>query len=157
MFVRFNRFTRLKHIRIELCRRILKIMNKRLVVIAGLSLALIAIASIGVIVFMEIQQGKSEGLAYAKRHNKSDCVKAVIKGKRICTEASCFLNNRYFFQTCMNNARSSASLCKNVPTMGNLFQLEAWKNKQCQQKGRTDRNCHHIWQKVRNSCKAEKV
>ena len=73
----------------------------------------------------------------------------VIKGNRICTEASCFLNNRYFFQTCMDNAIPSSSLCNSVPPIGNLFQLEAWKNKQCQQKGRTDRTCHHIWQKIK--------
>ena len=70
---------------------------------------------------------------------------------------SCFLKNRYFFQTCMDNEKPSASLCKNIPPIGNLFQLEAWKNKQCQQKGRTDRGCHHIWQKVRHSCKAEEI
>jgi len=131
-------------------------MNKRIVIIILLSLFLTTLGTIGVMVFLEIQQGKAEGLAYAKKHDKRACVKAVIKGKRICTEASCFLKNRYFFQTCMDNARPSASLCTSVPTMGNLFQLEAWKNQQCQQKGRTDRNCHHIWQRVRNSCKAEK-
>ena len=120
-----------------------------------LSSVLIALGIISVMVFQEIQQGKYEGLAYAKKHNKQACVRAVTKGKRICTEASCFLKNRYFFQTCMDNARSSSSLCNSVPTMGNLFQLEAWKNKQCQQKGRIDRTCHHIWQKVRNSCKAK--
>ena len=118
-------------------------------IIVGLSLVLIAISSIGVIVFMEIQQGKLEGLAYAKRHSTNDCVRIVIKGNRICTEASCFLNNRYFFQTCMDNAIPSSSLCNSVPPIGNLFQLEAWKNKQCQQKGRTDRTCHHIWQKIK--------
>jgi len=132
-------------------------MNKRFLIIGLLSLVLMAVGTISVIVFQDIQQGKVEGLAFAKKHNKQACVREVIKGKRICTEASCFLKNRYFFQTCMDHARSSASLCTSVPTMGNLFQLEAWKNKQCQQKGRTDRGCHHIWQKVRNSCKAEQA
>ncbi len=131
-------------------------MNKRLLIISVLSFTLIAIAFIGVIIFQQIQQGKSDGLAYAKRHDRSACVRAVIKGRRVCTKASCFLNNRYFFQTCMDNARPSSSLCNTVPHMGNLFQLEAWKNKQCQQKGRTDRTCHHIWQKVRSSCKTKK-
>ena len=132
-------------------------MNKRFLMIFLPSLVLITLGTISTMVFLEIQQGKSEGLAYAKKHNKQACVREVIKGKRICTEASCFLKNRYFFQTCMDNARPSSSLCNSVPTMGNLFQLEAWKNKQCQQKGRTDRTCHHIWQKVRNSCKAEQT
>ena len=132
-------------------------MNKRFLIIGLLSFVLISLAIISVMVFQDIQQGKTEGLAYAKKHDKRACVREVIKGKRICTEMSCFLKSRYFFQTCMDNARSSASLCRNVPTKGNLFQLEAWKNKQCQQKGRTDRGCHHIWQKVRNSCKAEEI
>lgn len=95
-------------------------------------------------------------MAYARKYNKQACVRVVTKGKRICTEMSCFLNNRYFFQTCMDNARSSTSLCKSIPPIGNLFQFEAWKNKQCEKIGRTDRGCHHIWQKVRNSCKTEK-
>jgi len=132
-------------------------MNKRFLIIAVLSLVLITLGTISVLVFLEIQQGKSEGLAYAKKYDKRACVREVIKGKRVCTEASCFLKNRYFFQTCMDNARPSSSLCNSVPPIGNLFQLETWKNKQCQQKGRTDRTCHHIWQKVRNSCKAEKA
>ena len=55
----------------------------------------------------------------------------------------------------MDNARPSASLCQSVPPIGNLFQFEAWKNKQCKKAGRTDRVCHHIWQKVRNMCKKE--
>ncbi len=29
----------------------------------------------------------------------------------------------------MDNARASAGLCNSVPSIGNLFQFEAWKNK----------------------------
>ncbi len=129
-------------------------MNKRFLIISGLSLFFILISTVGVLVFLEIQQGKSEGLVFAKKHNQRACVREVIKGERVCTELSCFLNNRYFFQTCMANAKPSASLCKSVPQIRNLFQFESWKNKQCKKTGRTDRECHHIWQKVRNSCKA---
>jgi hypothetical protein len=129
-------------------------MNKRLLIISSLSLFFIFISTVGVLVFLEIQQGKSEGLAFAKKHDKHACVREVIKGKRICIKPSCFLKNRFFFQTCMANAKPSVSLCKSVPPIRNLFQFEAWKNKQCKKTGRTDRGCHHIWQKVRNSCKA---
>ncbi len=134
-------------------------MNKRFCVNGGISLIiiiLILISAVIVMVFLEIQLGKSEGLAFAKNHDKRACVREVVKGKRICTEFSCFLKNRYFFQTCMDNSRPSTTLCKSVPPIGNLFQLEAWKNKQCKKIGRTDRACHHIWQKVRQSCNAEK-
>ncbi len=129
-------------------------MNKRFLIIAGLSLIFIILTAVSVMVFVEIQQGKAEGLAFAKKHDKRACVREVTKGKRICTEVSCFLNNRYFYQTCMDHARYSASLCNSVPPIGNLFQFEAWKTKQCKKTGRTDRGCYHIWQKVRNSCKA---
>jgi len=128
-------------------------MNKRFWIIGGLSLIIISLSATGTMIFFEIQQGKSEGLAYAKKHDKRACVREVTKGKRICTEFSCFLNNRFFYQTCMDNARASASLCNSVPSIGNLFQFEAWKNKQCKKIGRADRGCHHIWQKVRNICK----
>jgi hypothetical protein len=131
-------------------------MNKRFLIITWLSLILIILSTVSVMVFVEIQQGKAEGLVFAKKYDKRACVRAVTKGKHICTEVSCFLKNRFFYQTCMDNARPSASLCKSVPPIGTLFQFEAWKNEQCKKIGRTDRGCHHIWQKVRNSCKAGK-
>ena len=130
-------------------------MKKRLLLLGGLSFIFVLISVTGVMAFVEIQQGKSEGLLFSWKRNKGACVKEVTKGKHTCTEVSCFLKTRYFYQTCMDNASPSASLCKSVPPIGNLFQFEAWKNKQCKKAGRTDRGCHHIWQKVRNSCKAE--
>jgi hypothetical protein len=131
-------------------------MDKRFLIIGGVSIILILLSAVSVLVFLEIHQAKSEGLAFAKKRDKRACVREVTRGKRICKQVSCFLNNRYFFQTCMDNARPSTSLCNNIPPIGNLFQFEAWKTKQCKKTGRTDRTCHHIWQKVRNSCKAEK-
>jgi len=128
-------------------------MTKRFLITGGV---ILIFSAISVMAFIEIQQGKSEGLEFAKKHNKRACVREVTKGKRICKNFSCFLKSRYFFQSCMNNARPSTSLCNSVPPIGNLFQFEAWKNKQCKKLKRTDRGCHHIWQKVRNSCKAEK-
>lgn len=130
-------------------------MNKRILVIVGLILILATVTAFSLMIFFEIQQGKSEGLAFAKKRNKYKCVNEVLKGKQICTEFSCFLKNHYFFQTCIDNAKPSARLCKNIPSMGNLYQFETWKNKQCKKNGRKDKGCRDIWEKVRNSCKAE--
>ena len=71
-------------------------MNKRFLIIGALSLILIILIAVSVMVFVEIQQGKSEGLAFAKKHDKRACVREATKGKRICTEVSCFFKQAIF-------------------------------------------------------------
>lgn len=128
-------------------------MKKRFLVIAIFTMIFMLISSVAVMLYLDIKQGKTEGLAFAKQHDQQACVSEVMTGTRVCTGFSCFLNNRYFFQTCINKAAASTALCRNVPVVANLFQFEMWKKQQCKKAGRTDRTCHHIWQKVRNSCK----
>ena len=64
-FVRYKDYFRptVVHAELKACHK----MNKRFVIITMLSLFLIAMGVISVMVFIEIQQGKSEGLAYAKK------------------------------------------------------------------------------------------
>lgn len=131
------------------------IMGKRFLIIVVLVIFLGIISTAGIMAFLEIKQGKAEGLQYAKNHDREACVRQVTVGKQVCTELSCYLENHYFFQTCMDNAKPSASLCENVPPIRNLFQFGSWKNKQCKKAKRTDRTCFNIWEKVRNTCKKE--
>jgi len=111
--------------------------KKGFLIIPLLNLVLIALGAIKVMFFMGIKQGKSDGLAYAK-----NIINRLVLGS-LSKENESALKHLFlksiFFQTCMDHARPSSSLCNSVLTMGDLFQLEAWMNKQCQQKGRTDR------------------
>ncbi len=99
-------------------------MDKRFIIIGGVGIILILLSTVSVLVFLEIHQAKSEGLAFAKKRNKRACVREVTRGKRICKQVSYFLNNRYFFQTCMDNARPSTSLCNNIPLLVIYFSLK---------------------------------
>jgi len=122
-----------------------------LVIIVGL------IGTVSVMAVVDILQGQSDGKAYAKTHNQLACVRKVTTGNRVCTEFSCFLNNRFFYQSCMANARPSSTLCDGIPKVINLFHFQAWKNKKCKALKRTDRMCDYIWKTARNTCKkAEK-
>jgi len=118
-----------------------------LVVIVGL------IAAVSIVAAVDIFQGQSDGKAYAKTHNQLSCVRKVTTGDRVCTELSCFLNNRFFYQSCMSNAKPSATLCEGIPKLINLFHFQAWKNKKYKALKRTDRACDYIWQTARNTCK----
>ncbi len=117
----------------------------------GVFIALSTIVAI-VATFMVVNEAKKKGAEYAKNRTTLDCLNEVTKGGRICTETSCFLENRYFYQSCMDHADESIELCGSLPVIRALLKLELWKKKQCENLGRKDRTCHHIWLKALEVC-----
>lgn len=117
----------------------------------GISILLFVIFTVAS-VYLEINDAKKEGVAFAKSMTTLDCLNEVTKGEHICYETSCFLENRYFYQSCMEHAEESEELCDSLPEIRALLKLELWKKKQCEGLGRTDRGCHHIWIKALEAC-----
>jgi hypothetical protein len=119
--------------------------------LVGTFIVLIIIVSVSA-AFMIITEAKKEGVEYAQDRTTLDCFNEVTRGGRICTKTSCFLENRYFYQSCMDHADESAELCDSLPEIRALLKLEIWKKKQCENLGRKDRGCHHIWLKALVVC-----
>ena len=120
-------------------------------IIIGLCISLLIIFTV-ISVYMKISHAKKEGVAFAQNKTTQDCLNEVTYGNHVCLDTSCFLNNRYFYQSCMDSAEESAELCDSLPTIRVLLKLEIWKKKQCDNLGRKDRGCHHIWLKALEVC-----
>jgi hypothetical protein len=101
---------------------------------------------------MVVNEAKKEGVEYARDRTKFDCLNEVTIGGHVCTEVSCFIENRNFYQSCMEHASESIELCDSLPEIRALLKLELWKKKQCKNLGRKDRTCHHIWLKALEAC-----
>jgi len=107
----------------------------------------------GIWFMLSLNNSAVAGASLGKLRDQASCVREVTRGSHVCLEKSCFLNNRYYFRACMDSARRSPSLCSGVRTnFGNLMAFEMWKKKQCDSLNRTDRGCHHIWQRVAQAC-----
>lgn len=119
--------------------------------LAGIFILIIIVVSISAAV-MVATDAKEEGIEYAQNRTTLDCLNEVTIGEHICMDTSCFLGNRYFYQSCMDNAGESEELCDSLPEIRALLKLEIWKKKQCKSLGRTDRGCHHIWLKALEVC-----
>jgi len=117
----------------------------------GISILLFMIFAV-VSVYLEINNAKKEGAEFAKNKTRQDCLNEVIYGDHVCLDSSCFIHNRYFYQSCMDTAEESIELCDSLPTIRALLKLELWKKKQCENLGREDRTCHHIWLKALDAC-----
>lgn len=126
--------------------------GRRIAMLVALCVAIVMTIPAAALFGKGLLDAQRDGRQFARHRSQAQCVNEVTRGRHVCVGTSCFLENRLFFQACMDRARPSASLCNGVPRFTSLLELEMWKRTQCQELGRVDRTCHHIWLRVLQGC-----
>ncbi len=116
-----------------------------------------ALAAVLAVPAWSVREAGRAGSEYGDGRTWRSCVRASLTGPHDCRSWLCGLPHRAFYQACFAAARGDGGLCGDVPSRVNLMGLEAWKNRACRRRDRSDLACKAVQAHAYRACREQRL
>jgi hypothetical protein len=121
---------------------------KKVLLVVGL--ILIGASILAYILKAEIEQGVSDGYAYAQTHAQGDCVESALKRLTPDIGMSDRMEILVFSRACLQRASHDPEYCRQIPA--NVFEAHRFIADQCARFGRDHKTCEKVIQYSASAC-----